>query len=379
MKVAFFSNYLNHHQLPFCLAMLELTQGEFTFVASSQVSQERLNLGYTDMNAQYPFVLRTYESKDAENKAMELARECDVMIIGSAPERYFQERVKHNKPVFRYAEREFKKDYRALFSPRARYRYHQKHTRYRKAPVYMLCASAYTAPDYALFGAYKGKTYKWGYFPEVKMQDIEVLLANKQNKQKPLLLWVGRLIDWKHPDKAVWVAQQLKAAGYEFQMKIIGTGTMEPELRQQIMDKQLQDCVQMPGAMPPEQVRDIMEQADVFLFTSDRNEGWGAVLNEAMNSGCAVVANKAIGSVPFLIENGKNGSIYKKPEDLLENVCLLLDKPELRQQLGQAAYRTLESTWNAREAAGRLLELADWLQAGNGGSPFTEGPGSKAL
>ena len=34
-----------------------------------------------------------------------------------------------------------------------------------------------------------------------------------------------------------------------------------------------------------------MEQADIYLFTSDRNEGWGAVANEAMNSACAMVAD----------------------------------------------------------------------------------------
>jgi glycosyltransferase involved in cell wall biosynthesis len=45
----------------------------------------------------------------------------------------------------------------------------------------------------------------------------------------------------------------------------------------------------------------------VFIFTSDRNEGWGAVLNEAMGSGCAVVAADLIGSVPYLIEHKKMG------------------------------------------------------------------------
>ena len=62
---------------------------------------------------------------------------------------------------------------------------------------------------------------------------------------------------------------------------------MEQQLRQMIHDKQLDDCVSMLGAMSPEKVRDYMEAADIFLFTSDFNEGWGAVLNEAMNSSCA--------------------------------------------------------------------------------------------
>ena len=43
-----------------------------------------------------------------------------------------------------------------------------------------------------------------------------------------------------------------------------------------------------------------MESSHIFLlFTSDRNEG--AALNESMNSGCAVVASDAIGSVPYLM------------------------------------------------------------------------------
>lgn len=51
--------------------------------------------------------------------------------------------------------------------------------------------------------------------------------------------------------------------------------------------------------MKASEVRSYMEKADIYLFTSDFNEGWGAVLNESMNSGCAVVASHAIGSVPF--------------------------------------------------------------------------------
>ena len=52
-----------------------------------------------------------------------------------------------------------------------------------------------------------------------------------------------------------------------------------------------------------------MEKSEIFLFTSDKGEGWGAVLNESMNSACAVVASHAIGSVPFLLKDGENPSL----------------------------------------------------------------------
>lgn len=61
----------------------------------------------------------------------------------------------------------------------------------------------------------------------------------------------------------------------------------------------LNDYVTFTGPVQSDKVRGFMERAGIFLFTSDRQEGWGAVLNESMNSGCAVVASHAIGSVPF--------------------------------------------------------------------------------
>lgn len=90
-----------------------------------------------------------------------------------------------------------------------------------------------------------------------------------------MILWVGRLLEWKHPDDALQVAKRLKVAGYVFTMNIIGTGALEQKLKDMIEQYQLNDCVHMLGPMPPESVREYMESSQIFLFTSDRNEGWG--------------------------------------------------------------------------------------------------------
>lgn len=74
--------------------------------------------------------------------------------------------------------------------------------------------------------------------------------------------------------------------------------------------KHLSEYVTFAGFKKPEQVREYMENADIFLFTSDYGEGWGAVLNEAMNSCMAVVADCGIGAAPFLLKPGKNGMVY---------------------------------------------------------------------
>lgn len=86
MKITFFSNFLNHHQLPFCLEMNKKANVEFRFVATEAIPEERLKLGYENMNSSYDFVIRAYESEEEYQRALALAYESDVVIIGSAPE-----------------------------------------------------------------------------------------------------------------------------------------------------------------------------------------------------------------------------------------------------------------------------------------------------
>ena len=195
------------------------------------------------------------------------------------------------------------------------------------------------------------------------------------------ILWAGRLIGWKHPEAAVQLAASLKEKGYSFRMSMIGNGEMEMQLHDMIREKGLEDCVEMLGAMPPEEVRRHMEKADIYLFTSEFNEGWGAVLNESMNSGCAVVASHAIGSVPFLIKNGENGLIYENGNqlDLEKQVLRLLEDGAFRKKIAENAYETMINLWNAETAAERFLTLTEkLLKNENTDSLFLDGPCSKA-
>lgn len=65
MKVTFVSNFLTHHQLPFCLEMVKKYKDDFKFVATIKITQERLNLGYKDMDYDYDFLVRAYENEES--------------------------------------------------------------------------------------------------------------------------------------------------------------------------------------------------------------------------------------------------------------------------------------------------------------------------
>lgn len=350
----------------------------FKFVATAPIPQDRLDLGYYDMNKQYPFVITTYDSQKNQAEAMRLAIDSDVIITGSAPEEYVSARMKSNKLTFRYSERVYKRGLWRLFSPRGLFYMLKLHTRHRNSNLFMLCASAYTAGDFSMVGAYWDKCFKWGYFPEVLSYDIDSLMSQKK-RPKLQILWCARFLKLKHPENVLFLAKYLKSEGYSFHINMIGIGPLEQQIKDTIAADGLQDCITMLGSMSPEKVRKYMDDANIFLFTSDYNEGWGAVLNESMNSACAVVASHAIGSVPFLIKHNENGLIYKNNniKDFYYQVEKLIKDENLRDKLGRNAYLTLNNLWNPSAASQSFLDLCRSLLKGDQKAP-AKGPCSKA-
>ena len=380
MKACLINCYLNHHQLPFSLAMEKLTGGNFTYISDEPISRERLDMGYEDMDHRYSFLIPAYESSENRQAAQKAATQADLVILGSASDSYLIPRMKLGKVTFKYSERPCKQKETPYLYCRRRFAAWVRHGRFQKYPLYMLCASAYTAGDYARFGDYLGRTYKWGYFPEVIEEDLPALFAARKLHPAVKILWAGRFLDWKHPEAAVNAAAALKKMGYAFQMELIGSGPMEEALAKIVETEGLQDCVSLLGSRTPREVREHMEQADIYLFTSDFNEGWGAVLNESMNSGCAVIASHAIGAAPYLLKNGENGIIYENGNQQMLNEALsfLVDHPEKRREYGEKAYDTLKTMWNAKIAAERVTALYEHLSAGNTAPLFDDGPCSPA-
>lgn len=362
VKVAFISNYLNHHQLPFCLEMSAKEDVEYYFIATEKISRRRINLGYEDMNSKYDFVIETYQGKEEEKKAQDIINTSDFVIIGSAPEYYINQRKRENLFIFRYSERIFKQGIFRLATIKTILNLRIKRSKEKKKPIYMLCSSAYAKQDYQLAGLYQDKCYKWGYFPETVRYNIDKLIQDKGNNETIKLLWVARFIDWKHPEVVVELAEKLQKENYKFKIEMIGCGEMLDEIKKIVKQKKLNNVIEIVGAVKSEKVREYMEKANIFLATSDQNEGWGAVINEAMNSGCAVVGNKKIGSVPYLIENNKNGIIYENKQEFFEKVKYLIDNKEMRDTISKNAYNTITNIWNAQIATENLIKLYEKMK-----------------
>ena len=170
-----------------------------------------------------------------------------------------------------------------------------------------------------------------------------------------------------------------------------GNGTYENAARKLAKELDVEDVVRFIGVKPNEELLFDMKKHSIFLFTSDRNEGWGAVANESMANGCVLVASDGIGSSPYLIRNGETGLLFKSPHtsssfgkpdteslnELCEKVEYLLNNQEELQKIRKNSVTLMQQQWNPRVAAERLLLLIDKLQKGEA-TPFVEGPCSEA-
>lgn len=353
MQITFVSNYLSIHQYPFSEAMYKLLGDKYYFIETEPMKEERSNMNWPKIDA--PYIYRAYETEAAKQRAKRIILESDAVIFGSAPYELVKRRIRANKLTFRYSERPLKKGLQI-------WRYPDRFVRWRwqwpqNKNVYLLCASAYAAEDFAKFGMFRNRAFKWGYFPQTyHYEDIDALI---EKKTKNSLVWVARYLELKHPEAAVEVGKRLKRDGYDFEINMIGNGQLMEATEQAIRAAGLEQQVHILGAMKPEKVRAHMEKAQIHIFTSDRNEGWGAVLNESMNSACVPVANREIGAAPFLIENGKNGYLYSDIDELYEKVKYMLDHPQERMEMAKCAYDTIVKEWNAEVAAERFVELAN--------------------
>lgn len=373
MKIVFLSNYFNHHQKPLSDALAR-SADEYLFVAASEMSASRKRLGYSEPEGDYVIHVKSEADKRFVLDKVDTA---DIVIIGSAPQYYIRRRLKKHKLTFRYSERPLKDD-------RESWKYPLRLIKWRadnpvNSPIYLLSASAYAPEDYARFGLFRNKAFRWGYFPQtVYYDDINAMI---DKKIPGTLLWTGRFLHWKHPETAVETARLLKERGYRFDLVMIGDGEERSRIDGLVREYRLSEMVHMTGAVPYDKVREYMERSEIFLLTSDKQEGWGAVLNEAMNSGCAAVASKEIGSVPYLI-NGANGLTFASgdTEELCDKIAYLLDNQHERRMIGVRAYETITGEWNADTAAKRFIELSSRLIAGERADDlFKDGPCSKAL
>lgn len=378
MKIVMVSCILNIHQAGVADELYRITDGNYWFIQTEMPADEDKKGEDRDFSGR-PYLVLAASSKKQHDYAMLLIKEADVMLFDDLNLEYLKERISIGKLTFNIGERWLKKGIINLLSPRLIRQQWFYHTHCHGKPFYNLCASAYAASDFAKMFSFRDKCFKWGYFTAVPELNIVDIQKSKRFASTVKILWVARFLQLKHPERMLQLASQLRDAGEDFIIDMIGVGPEYDNIATAINDMGLQEYVYLLGTMSNSGVMEAMRSHHIFCFTSDKNEGWGAVLNEAMSSGCCPVASIETGSAPYLIKDGVNGFSFNlnKENELYEKVLWLIQHPEGRERMSIEAYRTMRNVWSPENAAESLYRLCEALLGGNM-TTITDGPCSKA-
>ncbi len=374
MKIVYLTNAYGHISGPLCDELSKFYGDEFVFIETAELDGHRKEVG---SGAQRDFVINANEDKE---KAKKLCDEAEVLIFGAAPLEYIENRIKNNKFTIYYSERLFKDKILLHLNPITLWRFKKRYIDPSKnSNFHLICASSFAALDFKRIGAFKNKMYKWGYQPTVFEKDIDSVISKKAEDGLDFI-WVGRLVGLKHCDDAIKVIANLRKMGYNARMKVIGTGEDENKLKAFAKDLGVAEHIDFKGRCLIEDTRKMMDDANIFLFTSDFGEGWGATLNECMNSGVACVASHGAGSTNFLVKDGENALLYVSGnvDMLTEKAKFLIDNKELRESIGKAGYDSMYNLWNPEKSYKRMIAFINELKEKGTCELFAEGPCSKA-
>ncbi len=126
---------------------------------------------------------------------------------------------------------------------------------------------------------------------------------------------------------------------------MVGDGDHRPDLEAEIERRGLGDRVRMHGYVDQERKTELYGQAWVNL-TASASEGWSLTVMEAALCGTPSGA-LAVGGLTESIVDGETGVLARDARALAARVRELIEQPELRERLGDAAERRARSfSWD---------------------------------
>jgi len=148
------------------------------------------------------------------------------------------------------------------------------------------------------------------------------------------VLWVGRFSEEKGPVRFVEVLGELRERGVSFDAVMLGSGPLEPAVRDAVERHGLSGSVALPGW-----VKDPIpyyRRAKLFVVTSHR-EGLPFTLVESMATGVVPVV-PPVGSAPDAVTDDRDGVVADRdPETMATALVRLLSDDSERMQLSENA------------------------------------------
>lgn len=203
--------------------------------------------------------------------------------------------------------------------------------------------------DAEWIGVDSEKILPWGYFVSPSVLPAHGSVRSNGNFDELRLLWVGRMLPCKRVEDIIQAVRLCNEGRYgnvtgpRITLDVFGVGPQENYLKKMVSRLKLCDLVRFAPPVPMNEVRALMRNHDLYVFSSNAREGWGAVVSEALEEGMRVIGTYEAGSSATLLpqSNLYHAGDYRRLAEMIRG-----DIP--RVSIGK---------WTAEQAAIKLLSL----------------------
>jgi len=177
-------------------------------------------------------------------------------------------------------------------------------------------------------------------------------------KGKKIIFSIGRLTYYKGFDYLIDAAKELKD---DTLILLGGTGELYSDLKNQILNANLQNKIRLLGKIPFNQIESYFKLADIFCLPSvHKSEAFGVVLIEAMSLGCPQVVFNIKGSgVPWVVLNNKTGLVVETINSklLAKKLNLLISDDYLLEELSSQSIKRYNVLFKKQDMISKTIEL----------------------
>ena len=188
--------------------------------------------------------------------------------------------------------------------------------------------------------------------------------AHRENEDCIQLLFVGRLRDekgilviLKALDLLLNEPNEQASMKHRLHLNIFGTGdkTYINELQTFLQEKHLTEVVTFHGKVPQDELIRHYDSSDITLVPSLWQEPFGLVIAEAMARELPVIASN-VGGPAEILTHEVNGLLIEPGDEraLTAAITQLIEQPEKRARLAQAARITVQERFTIEENAKRV-------------------------
>lgn len=355
MEFVFWQNMLSIHQSALIKALARTH--DVLLVVQTDFEGERQASGWTVPDMGNARVLASPSRQEAEETVRAHPAAIHVFSgINTYPMVYaaFKQAVRNGLTVMVYAEPYRRQGWRGILRT---FKYRLLHARYGRKITALLATGRLGVECYRRAGFPADSIVEWGYFTEsLDSPDIPAIPVPAPG-EKPDLLFVGQLIPRKNILPFLRAARQY--AGAFRRCHVVGDG---PLREQAAREAEGRAQISLHGTLGNEETRKLMLQCDLLVLPS-QFDGWGAVVNEALQAGMRVLCSTQCGAASLLDGRLRGGTFDPDRADSLH--CALqewLNKGPLTPAERNAISAWAEEHISGAAAARYLEHITAWTE-----------------